>query len=82
MAYQEGQARRRETTGDVEGDRKPIISITRILSIWTKQGDFLFSFHLGTGTTVAAAHKFGRDHSGIEPALADSRPTRRLYKSL
>ena len=40
--------------------------ISRIIDLSTEQGDIVLDYHLGSGTTVAAAHKMGRQYIGIE----------------
>ena len=45
---------------------KPETLIERILHIATKPGDLVLDSFLGSGTTVAVAHKMGRKYIGIE----------------
>lgn len=45
---------------------KPETLIERILHIATKKGDLVLDSFLGSGTTVAVAHKMGRRYIGIE----------------
>jgi adenine-specific DNA-methyltransferase len=45
---------------------KPENLISRILEIATNPGDIVLDPFLGSGTTVAVAHKMGRSYIGIE----------------
>ena len=45
---------------------KPERLIERILTLATNEGDLVFDYHLGSGTTVAVAHKMGRRYIGVE----------------
>ncbi len=45
---------------------KPERLIQRIIHIASNQGDIILDYHLGSGTTVAVAHKMGRQYIGIE----------------
>lgn len=45
---------------------KPELLMARILDITTKPGDRVMDFFLGSGTTVAVAHKAGRSWLGVE----------------
>ncbi|WP_369011833.1 DNA methyltransferase, partial [Escherichia coli] len=38
----------------------------RIISLAYKEDDIVLDFHLGSGTSAAAAHKMGRRYIGIE----------------
>ena len=40
--------------------------IARIIELGSDVGDIVLDFHLGSGTTAAAAHKMGRQYIGIE----------------
>ena len=40
--------------------------IARIIELSSGVGDIILDFHLGSGTTAAAAHKMGRQYIGIE----------------
>ena len=40
--------------------------IARIIELSSDVGDIILDFHLGSGTTAAAAHKMGRQYIGIE----------------
>ena len=46
--------------------QKPEALIERILSMVTNEGDLIVDYHLGSGTTCAAAHKMGRRYIGVE----------------
>ncbi|WP_426029707.1 site-specific DNA-methyltransferase [Caulobacter sp. DWP3-1-3b2] len=48
------------------GTPKPERLIERVLHIATKPGDIVLDSFLGSGTTVAVAHKMGRRYIGIE----------------
>ncbi len=54
--------------GDVtlKGGKKPEKLIRRIIEMSTNPGDLVMDFHLGSGTTVAVAHKLGRKYIGVE----------------
>lgn len=45
---------------------KPEALLERIIQLSTEVGDFVLDYHLGSGTTAAAAHKMGRRYIGIE----------------
>ena len=38
----------------------------RIIEYTTKENDIVLDFHLGSGTTIAVAHKMGRQYIGVE----------------
>jgi adenine-specific DNA-methyltransferase len=46
--------------------KKPELLLARVLSMFTKKGDLVLDYHLGSGTTCAVAHKMGRQYIGIE----------------
>ena len=50
----------------LKNGKKPEKLIKQIMDIVTKEGDIVLDFHLGSGTTVAAAHKYKRQYIGIE----------------
>ena len=53
----------------------------RIIEYTTEEGDIVLDFHLGSGTTVAVAHKMGRQYIGIEQMdYAETLPVERLNK--
>ena len=51
---------------DVFSTPKPEKILEKILTISTKQGDWVLDSFLGSGTTAAVAHKMGRKWIGIE----------------
>lgn len=65
-AYKENQAHTTELLKEFSGGQKPEALLKRIIEMSTEEGDLVLDFHLGTGTTVAAAHKMGRQYIGIE----------------
>ena len=55
--------------------------IQRIIGYTTEEGDIVLDFHLGSGTTVAVAHKMGRQYIGVEQMdYAETIPVERLKK--
>lgn len=46
--------------------KKPEELLYFLISIFTKPGDIVVDYHLGSGTTAAVAHKMGRQYIGIE----------------
>ena len=46
--------------------KKPEKLIKRIIEMSTVKGDLVLDYHLGSGTTIAVAHKMGRKYIGIE----------------
>lgn len=46
--------------------KKPERLLRRLIEMSTNMGDIVLDFHLGSGTTVAVAHKLGRRFIGIE----------------
>lgn len=46
--------------------KKPEYLMYSIISAFTKEGDLIMDFHLGSGTTVAVAHKMNRRYIGCE----------------
>ena len=46
--------------------KKPEEFIAFLISIFTKEGDIVLDYHLGSGTTAAVAHKLKRRYIGIE----------------
>lgn len=65
-AYKENQSHTTELLKDFSGGQKPEALLKRIIEMCTDEGDIVLDFHLGTGTTVAAAHKTNRQYIGIE----------------
>lgn len=49
-----------------KNSKKPERLIFRILNMFTKPGEYVLDSFLGSGTTVAVAHKMGRKWIGIE----------------
>ena len=52
--------------GDVFDTPKPEQLIYRIMQIATDENDLVLDCFMGSGTTAAVAHKFGRNYIGIE----------------
>ena len=46
--------------------KKPEELLKFLIEIFTKEGDWVLDYHLGSGTTCAVAHKLGRKYIGIE----------------
>ncbi len=46
--------------------QKPEKLLERIISVSTNENDIVLDFHLGSGTTVAVAHKMKRRYIGVE----------------
>lgn len=46
--------------------KKPEEMIGFLIGVFTKLGDIVLDYHLGSGTTAAVAHKMGRQYIGIE----------------
>ena len=60
---------------------KPENLIKAIFDVATQEGDIVLDFHLGSGTTVAVAHKMGRRYIGIEQMdYIESLPVDRINK--
>jgi adenine-specific DNA-methyltransferase len=55
-----------EGTVAFKNSKKPELLIKRILSMNTQKGDLILDSFLGSGTTVAVAHKMGLRYIGIE----------------
>ncbi len=51
---------------DFPKGKKPEALLFRILSMGTERDDLVMDFHLGSGSTIAVAHKMGRRYIGIE----------------
>lgn len=51
---------------DVFDTPKPELLIYRIMQIATNENDLVLDCFMGSGTTAAVAHKFGRNYIGIE----------------
>lgn len=50
----------------LKNGKKPEQLLKRILELTTKHSDIVLDYHLGSGTTIAVAHKMGRQYIGIE----------------
>nr|AIF03956.1 DNA methylase N-4/N-6 domain-containing protein [uncultured marine group II/III euryarchaeote KM3_16_D12] len=46
--------------------KKPEALLKRIIELATKDDDIVLDYHLGSGTTLAVAHKMGRQYIGME----------------
>ena len=51
---------------DFKGGKKPEALIKMLLDFYTKPGDLVLDSFLGSGSTIATAHKMGRKWIGIE----------------
>jgi len=51
---------------ELRAGKKPELLIKKIIEFGTSEGDLVFDYHLGSGTTAAVAHKMGRRYIGIE----------------
>lgn len=61
--------------------QKPEKLLERIISVSTNENDIVLDFHLGSGTTVAVAHKMKRRYIGVEQMdYIDSITIKRLQK--
>lgn len=65
-AYKEGNKADVEVIKEFSGGQKPEKLIKRIIEMTTNENDIVIDFHLGTGTTVATAHKMCRQYIGVE----------------
>ena len=50
----------------LKNGKKPEKLIQRIIEMATESNDIVMDYHMGSGTTAAAAHKMGRQYIGIE----------------
>lgn len=50
----------------LKGGKKPEKLLRRIIELATNKGDLVLDYHLGSGTTVAVAHKLERRYIGLE----------------
>ena len=72
QVYADPRAYKAGNTADVEvikefiGGQKPEALIKRIFEMTTDNGDIVLDFHLGTGTSIATAHKMGLRYIGVE----------------
>lgn len=51
---------------ELKNAKKPEKLLKRILELSTEECDIVLDYHLGSGTTAAAAHKMNRQYIGIE----------------
>lgn len=65
-AYKQGNTADVEVIKEFKGGQKPETLIKRIFEMSTDEGDIVLDFHLGTGTSAAAAHKLNRRYIGVE----------------
>lgn len=82
-AYKEGMENSTELAKGFSG-QKPEKLLQRIIEMASDEGDIVLDYHLGTGTTVRAAHKMNRQYIGIEQLTYDEKcdPVSRLKKVL
>ena len=66
MAYKDGNKADVEVIKKFSGGQKPEKLLKRIIEMSTDEGDLILDYHLGTGTTIATAHKLNRRYIGIE----------------
>ncbi len=66
MAYKDGNKSDVEVIKEFSGGQKPEELLKRIIEMSTDEGDLILDYHLGTGTTIATAHKLNRRYIGIE----------------
>ncbi len=66
MAYKDGNKADVEVIKEFSGGQKPEELLKRIIEMSTDEGDLVLDYHLGTGTTIATAHKLNRRYIGIE----------------
>lgn len=65
-AYKDSNKADVEVIKEFTGGQKPEVLIKRIFEMSTDEGDIVLDFCLGTGTSVATAHKMKRKYIGIE----------------
>ena len=65
-AYKDGNKADVEVIKEFSGGQKPEELLKRIIEMSTDEGDIVLDYHLGTGTTIATAHKLKRKYIGIE----------------
>lgn len=82
-AYKEGMENSTELAKGFSG-QKPEKLLQRIIEMASDEGDIVLDYHLGTGTTIRAAHKMNRQYIGIEQLTYDEKcdPVSRLKKVL
>lgn len=66
MAYKDGNKADVEVIKEFSGGQKPEELLKRIIEMSTDEGDLILDYHLGTGTTIATAHKLNRRYIGVE----------------
>ena len=66
MAYKDGNKADVEVIKEFSGGQKPEELLKRIIEMSTDEGDLVLDYHLGTGTTIATAHRLNRRYIGIE----------------
>jgi len=57
---------RHEGGVELKAGKKPEKLLQRIFQMATEKGDIVLDFHLGSGTSIATAHKMGLQYIGIE----------------
>ena len=57
---------RNEGGVELKSGKKPEKLLQRVFQMITEEGDIVLDFYLGSGTTVAVAHKLGCQYIGIE----------------
>ncbi|HND78135.1 MAG TPA: site-specific DNA-methyltransferase [bacterium] len=57
---------RHEGGVDIEGGKKPEMLLSFFIEYFTKPNEIVLDYHLGSGTTCAAAHKMNRQYIGVE----------------
>lgn len=57
---------RHEGEVDIGGGKKPEMLLSFFIDYFTKPNDIVLDYHLGSGTTAAAAHKMNRQYIGVE----------------
>lgn len=65
-AYKDGNKSDVEVIKEFSGGQKPEELLKRVIEMSTDEGDLILDYHLGTGTTIATAHKLNRRYIGIE----------------
>lgn len=65
-AYKQGNTADIEVIKEFSGGQKPEALIKRIFEMTTDAGDIVLDFCLGTGTSIATAHKMGLHYIGVE----------------
>jgi len=56
----------REGGVTLKNGKKPERLLERVIDMFTKKGDYILDYHLGSGTTCAVAHKMDRLYIGVE----------------